>query len=140
MLKTFLLAGGAGNEDFCFPLRSTKQKLDQALLDIGYKEKSGAHAHMVGKLTSKTRSRDHKVSCNEEGIRNTRKGCYHFNQIPPENTEKDAYPVHQVSSIENFCKACSNKRPITIASDGDLKGNKGTLGWVIHSAKNEMLI
>ncbi|KAI2506895.1 hypothetical protein MHU86_7580 [Fragilaria crotonensis] len=52
MLKTFLLAGGAGNEDFRFPLRSTKQKLDQALLDIGYKEKSGAHAHMVAeKLT-----------------------------------------------------------------------------------------
>ncbi|KAI2509955.1 hypothetical protein MHU86_4520 [Fragilaria crotonensis] len=46
MLKTFLLAG-AGNEDFRFPLRSTKQRLDQALLDIGYKEKSGAHAHMV---------------------------------------------------------------------------------------------
>ncbi|KAI2495417.1 hypothetical protein MHU86_19092 [Fragilaria crotonensis] len=52
MLKTFLLAGGAGNEDFRFPLRSTKQRLDQALLDIGYKEKSGAHAHMVAeKLT-----------------------------------------------------------------------------------------
>jgi hypothetical protein len=51
-LKTFLLAGGAGNEDFRFPLRSTKQKLDQALLDIGNKEKSGAHAHMVAeKLT-----------------------------------------------------------------------------------------
>ena len=52
MLKTFLLAGGSGNEDFRFPLRSTKQKLDQTLLDIGYKEKSGAHAHMVAeKLT-----------------------------------------------------------------------------------------
>ena len=47
MLKTFLLAGGAQNEDFRFALRSTKQKLDQALLDIGYKEKRGAHAHMV---------------------------------------------------------------------------------------------
>ena len=31
MLKIFLLAGGAGNEDFRFPLRSIKQKLDQAL-------------------------------------------------------------------------------------------------------------
>ena len=52
MIKTFLLAGGAGNEDFRFPLRATKQKLDQALLDIGYKEKSGAQAHMVAaKLT-----------------------------------------------------------------------------------------
>ncbi|KAI2500078.1 hypothetical protein MHU86_14405 [Fragilaria crotonensis] len=39
MLTTFLVARGAGNEDFRFPLRSTKQKLDQALLDIGYKEK-----------------------------------------------------------------------------------------------------
>ena len=52
MLKIFLLAGGPGNEDYRFPLRSTKQKLDQALLDIGYKEKSGAQAHMVAeKLT-----------------------------------------------------------------------------------------
>ena len=52
MLKTFLLAGGAGNEDFRFCLRATKQKLNQALLDIGYKEKSGAQAHMVpAKLT-----------------------------------------------------------------------------------------
>ena len=52
MLKTFLMAGGSGNEDFRFPLRATKQKLDQALLDIGYKEKSGAQAHMVAeKLT-----------------------------------------------------------------------------------------
>jgi hypothetical protein len=52
MLKTFLLAGGAGNEDYHFPLRPTKQTLDLSLLDIGYKEKSGAHAHMVAeKLT-----------------------------------------------------------------------------------------
>ena len=52
MLKIFLLAGGAGNEDFRFPLRSIKQKLDQALLDIGYKEKTAAQAHMVAeKLT-----------------------------------------------------------------------------------------
>jgi hypothetical protein len=28
-LKTFLLAGGAGNEDYRFPICSTKQKLDQ---------------------------------------------------------------------------------------------------------------
>jgi hypothetical protein len=49
MLKTFLLAGGSGNEDFRFQLRATKQKLDQASLDIGYKEKSAAHAHIVTK-------------------------------------------------------------------------------------------
>ena len=52
MLKIFLLAGGPGNEDYRFPLCSTKQKLDQALLDIGDKEKSGVQAHMVAeKLT-----------------------------------------------------------------------------------------
>ena len=52
MLTIFLLAGGPGNEDYRFPLCLTKQKLDQALLDIGYKEKSGAQAHMVAeKLT-----------------------------------------------------------------------------------------
>ena len=50
MLKTFLLAGGSGNEDFRFQLRGIKQKLDQALLDIGgYKEKAAVQAHMVAK-------------------------------------------------------------------------------------------
>ena len=34
MLKIFLLAGGTGNEDFRFPLRSIKQRLDQPLLDM----------------------------------------------------------------------------------------------------------
>jgi hypothetical protein len=46
VLKTFL-AGEAGNKDYHFPLLLTKQKLDQALLNIGYKEKAGAKAHMV---------------------------------------------------------------------------------------------
>jgi Zinc knuckle len=52
MIKIFLLAGGAGNEDFRFPLRSIKQELEKALLEIGYKEKSAANRHMVdNKLT-----------------------------------------------------------------------------------------
>ena len=47
MMKIFLLAGGTtGNEDFRFPLCSTKQKLEQALLDIGFKEKAAANEHM----------------------------------------------------------------------------------------------
>ena len=54
MLKIFLLAGGSGNEDFRFPLRSVKQKLEQALLDIGFKDKEAANLHMqVNKLTYK---------------------------------------------------------------------------------------
>ena len=46
MMKIFLLAGGTGNEDFRFPLRATKQKLEQALLDIGFKEKAAANEHL----------------------------------------------------------------------------------------------
>ena len=54
MLKTFLLAGGSGNEDFRFPLRSVKQRLEQALLDIGFKDKEAANLHMqTNKLTYK---------------------------------------------------------------------------------------
>jgi hypothetical protein len=54
MMKTFLLAGGTGNEDFRFPLRSVKQKLEQALLDIGFKDKDAANKHMSdNKLTYK---------------------------------------------------------------------------------------
>ena len=49
MLKIFLLAGGSGNEDFRFPLRSIKQELEKALLEIGYKEKSAANKHMIDK-------------------------------------------------------------------------------------------
>ncbi len=54
MMKTFLLAGGTGNEDFRFPLRSVKQKLEQALFDIGFKDKDAANKHMSdNKLTYK---------------------------------------------------------------------------------------
>ena len=35
MLKIFLQAGGSGNKDYRFPLRSVKQELDLALLEIG---------------------------------------------------------------------------------------------------------
>ena len=47
MMKIFLLAGGTANEDFRFPLQhATKQKIKQALLDIGFKEKTAAIDHM----------------------------------------------------------------------------------------------
>ncbi len=54
MLKIFLLEGGSGNEGYRFPLRSIKQKLEQALLNIGFKDKEAANLHMqVNKLTYK---------------------------------------------------------------------------------------
>ncbi len=52
ILEIFLLAGGSGNEDYRFPLRSVKQKLEQALLEIGFKDKEAANLQMlVNKLT-----------------------------------------------------------------------------------------
>jgi hypothetical protein len=47
MMKIFLLAGGSGNEDFRFPLRATKQMLEHAPLDIGFKEKTATNDHMI---------------------------------------------------------------------------------------------
>jgi hypothetical protein len=48
MVEAFLEAGGENNEDFRCPLRSIKQKLDTALLDIGYKDKEqAATIHMT---------------------------------------------------------------------------------------------
>ena len=39
MIKIFLQAGGAGNEDFRFPLRTVKQKLDKALLEMATRKR-----------------------------------------------------------------------------------------------------
>jgi hypothetical protein len=47
MLKNYLLGGGADNEDFRFPLRLLKLKLDEQLIQIGYMDKDAADAHMV---------------------------------------------------------------------------------------------
>ena len=52
MMKIFLLAGGSAGEDYKFALRTTKQKLEDALLEIGFKKKSAANRIMVDlKLT-----------------------------------------------------------------------------------------
>ena len=54
MLDTFLIAGGTGNEDFRFSLRSTKERLEEALLEIAHKEKLAANDYMTKeKLTYK---------------------------------------------------------------------------------------
>jgi transposase InsO family protein len=55
MLKNYLLGGGADNEDFRFPLRLLKIKLDEQLIQIGYMDKAAADAHM---LTEKLHYKD----------------------------------------------------------------------------------
>ena len=47
MINAFLKAGGDGNEDHRFPLCSVKLALSQALLEISYKDKEAAVAHMT---------------------------------------------------------------------------------------------
>ena len=46
MLEAFLKAGGPTNEDFRFPLRTLKARLDSALLLIGHMSKADADKHM----------------------------------------------------------------------------------------------
>ena len=46
MLEAFLKAGGPTNEDFRFPLRTLKARLDSALLKIGYMSKIDADKYM----------------------------------------------------------------------------------------------
>jgi len=47
MINIFLTAGGDGNETFRYPLRATHSKLEDALLDIGFMEKSEASSFMT---------------------------------------------------------------------------------------------
>ena len=47
MLKTIMSAGGENNEDFRFPLRSLKEKLDTVLLNVRHKTYQDAHAELV---------------------------------------------------------------------------------------------
>jgi hypothetical protein len=49
MLKSYLTAGGPGNEDHCHTLRVLNCKLDNELLAIGHMDKTQADAHMVTK-------------------------------------------------------------------------------------------
>ena len=82
MMKIFLLAGGSGNEDYRFPLRATKQKLEQALLDIGFKEKTAANNHMSElKLT-------HKDVCAQ--AEDTYRTLYDRKEWPPARNVRDS--------------------------------------------------
>ena len=47
MLKSFLLAGGEGNENFYYPLRGLLVLVDEALLDIGCMEKDASDKNMI---------------------------------------------------------------------------------------------
>jgi Zinc knuckle len=118
MLKIFLLAGGAGNEDYRFPLRSTKQKLDQALLDIGYKEKSAAQAHMVAeKLT-------YQDICRE--AEDTYRTQYDRKEWPPTSNAPDVRAP--AATFGNMATAPTDNAPITRAEVMNLIQSQPTAG------------
>ena len=47
MMNLFLDAGRNNNKDYCFPLRQIKLKLEEALLEIGYKDNAAATSYMT---------------------------------------------------------------------------------------------
>ena len=104
MMKIFLLAGGTGNEDFRFPLRATKQRLEQALLDIGFKEKTAANDHMIKlKLT-------YKDVCTQ--AEDTYRTLYDRKEWPPARNVRDSRAPP--TAFGNTASAVDNS-PITRA-------------------------
>lgn len=104
MMKIFLLAGGTGNEDFRFPLRATKQRLEQALLDIGFKEKTAANDYMVEqKLT-------YKDICTQ--AEDTYRTLYDRKEWPPARNVRDSKAPP--SAYGNIAATADNS-PITRA-------------------------
>ena len=103
IMKIFLLAGGSSNEDFRFHLRATKQKLKQALLDIGFKEKTAANEHMIRlKLT-------YKDVCTQE--EDTYRTLFDRKEWPPARNVRDSKaPPAAYGNI-----AIGNNSPITRA-------------------------
>ena len=82
MMKIFLLAGGSGNEDYRFPLRATKLKLELALLEIGFKEKTAANDYMVEhELT-------YKDICTQ--AEDTYRTLFDRNEWPPARNTRDS--------------------------------------------------
>ena len=47
--------------------------------------------------------------------------------------------VKQTVSDEELWDACNQEAPLTIATDGGLKGRQGTFGWLLCSSTNEVL-
>ena len=82
MVKSFLLAGGDGNEDFRFELRGLKQKLNSALLEIGFKDKAAADAHMLANGLT------YKDICKQ--AQDIYKIFYDRNEWPPAQTPADS--------------------------------------------------
>ena len=81
MLDTFLDAGGAGNEDFRYPLRALKLKLEEALLTISFMSPKDANAKMQKEGLT------YKAICNK-AVEKYR-AQYDENKWPPARHVKD---------------------------------------------------
>lgn len=69
----------------------------------------------------------------------------HFDGIPtlikrlPLGQRRLLSYFHQAAPDDKLWKVLSQKRSITVASDGGLKGHQGTFGWQVQSSANEVL-
>ncbi|KAI2505052.1 hypothetical protein MHU86_9408 [Fragilaria crotonensis] len=57
----------------------------------------------------------------------------------PRNTRRLLSHINFTSDEDTLWKACQRKQILTIASDGGLKGRKGTFGWSVTTPKNDIL-
>jgi hypothetical protein len=101
MLKNYLLGGGADNEDFRFPLRLLKMKLDEELIQIGYMDKDAADAHMVSQNL-------HYKDINNGATKTYRKQS-DLGQWPPAKNASDSkappagYGAHLAQAKDGWC-------------------------------------
>ncbi|KAI2495164.1 hypothetical protein MHU86_19349 [Fragilaria crotonensis] len=57
----------------------------------------------------------------------------------PRNKRRLLSHINFTSDEDTLWKECQRKQILTIASDGGLKGRKGTIGWSVTTPKNDIL-
>ena len=99
MLDNFLEAGGSNNEDFRYPLRAVKVRLDAAILAIGYLDREAANQYMASEKLS------YRDICDlaSEGYRNqsdSARGWPPARGVQDSRTPPKAYGNAAISSID----------------------------------------
>ena len=134
MLKNYLLGGGADNEDFRFPLRLLKIKLDEELIQIGYMDKDAADAHMVQKKL-------HYKDINNGATKTYRKQS-DLGQWPPAKNASDskAPPAGYGAHLAQTKEWCGTQAEVLAMIKGQAAPEKvwgGTQAEVLALIQNE---
>ena len=91
MLSIFLLAGGEGNEEFRHPLWNLKANLDNALLEIAYKDKTTANEYM------RSNNLTYKHVC--EQVEDRYRAMLDRNEWPPARNARDSKAPSQAYGV-----------------------------------------